>query len=125
MATTKSTGNTLVDEDAPAKRSEEERHQSGRSPGSSGEEAGGADPDEAQSGGSSRTLGEQASRIVQDVREMGEIARTATGDKLTTGKEQLGSYEEHLLSYVRSNPVKSMLLAAGTGALIALLARRG
>jgi ElaB/YqjD/DUF883 family membrane-anchored ribosome-binding protein len=82
-------------------------------------------PSRGQGDGTANSLGEQASKIVDDVREMGEIARSSAGDTLATGKEHLGVYEERLVTYVKEAPVKSVLMAAGVGALLALLVRRG
>jgi len=72
-----------------------------------------------------KALARQASKVVDDVRELGDIARSAATETLSTGKEQLEDYEEKIVTYVKRYPVKSVLVAAGTGLLTGLFLRRG
>ncbi len=86
------------------------------------------------------SLGEQTNRVVDDVRQLGTMALASAGDALHTVKDRgataLESAKEHgreavssareqltrsrdgLETYVTENPVKSMLVAAGIGALL-------
>jgi len=80
-------------------------------------------------------LKEQAAVVKDDVRELGRLtkevsqeklreARHAAGEYVTKGREKAGELEDSVVTYVRSNPVKSVLMAAGAGALLAFLLSR-
>lgn len=79
--------------------------------------------------GTRPTLSEQTSKVAEDVRELGNIALGNAGDALHTmkergsqalekGKEKAGQAREGFEEYVAENPFKTVLIAAGIGALI-------
>jgi len=96
----------------------------------------------ARGSGSNRstTLGEQSQKVAEDVRELGNIALSSAGEAVKSvkerGNEALGEARERgqeLLdkgragvtrardgfeNYVSENPFRSVLIAAGIGALI-------
>lgn len=80
-------------------------------------------------------LREQATAVKEDVRELGRLAKEASRDKLRETKQVAGEYvargqqrageiEDSVVTYVRDNPVKSLLMAAGAGVLIGFLFSR-
>jgi len=84
---------------------------------------------------SSARLKEQATAVKDDVRELGRLtkevsqeklreAKDAAGEYVTKGREKAGELEDSVVTYVRGNPVKSVLMAAGAGALLAFLLSR-
>ena len=85
-------------------------------------------------GSGATTFGEQTGRVAADVRELGSIALSNAGDALTSvkergnellekGKERYEDAKDGLGTYVGENPLKSVLIAAGVGALIGYLLR--
>jgi ElaB/YqjD/DUF883 family membrane-anchored ribosome-binding protein len=94
----------------------------------------------SNSGPRATSLGEQTSKVAEDVRELGNIALSGAGDAIQSvkerGSEVLGQARERgeqLLEkgkvkaeaaregfegYVAENPFKTVLIAAGIGALI-------
>lgn len=81
------------------------------------------------------TLGEQTSKVAEDVRELGHIALSGAGDAIQTvkergsemlekGKAKAESAREGFEGYVAENPFKTVLIAAGIGALIGYSLRR-
>jgi len=79
-------------------------------------------------------LREQAATIRDDVRELGGITRDAAKETLSSArhatsefieekKEQVSEYEDQLIGYVRAKPVKSLVIAAGVGALLGMVIR--
>ena len=90
-------------------------------------------PTHQRTGATTRSLSEQTSKVAEDVRELGHIALTGAGDALHSVKESVKERGSELLEkgkhkaevaregfegYVAENPFKSMLIAAGIGALI-------
>jgi ElaB/YqjD/DUF883 family membrane-anchored ribosome-binding protein len=85
--------------------------------------------------GSEHSLREQTGRVMTEVRELGNVAATATTDKLGTAKERSREMFEHgkesslkvkgnLEDYVREHPLRSLACAAGVGVALALYLRR-
>jgi len=88
----------------------------------------------------STTLGEQTGKIAEDVRELGNMALAGAGDALKTvkergsetvervrerghealekGRERMSEARDGFEGYVMENPFKTVLIAAGIGALI-------
>jgi ElaB/YqjD/DUF883 family membrane-anchored ribosome-binding protein len=86
-------------------------------------------PSQARSSTGARSLGEQTSKVAEDVRELGHIALTSAGEAiqsvkdkgsaaLETGREKATEAREGFEGYVADNPFKSVLIAAGVGALL-------
>jgi ElaB/YqjD/DUF883 family membrane-anchored ribosome-binding protein len=84
---------------------------------------------------STQRLREQAGAVKEDVRELGRVAKEVSQEKLRETKQVAGEYvakgrkkagelEETVVTYVRENPVKSVMIAAGAGALIGFLLSR-
>jgi ElaB/YqjD/DUF883 family membrane-anchored ribosome-binding protein len=95
-----------------------------------------------RSAGAERTtsFGEQTRKVADDVRELGSMAVTGAGealqslkergseavegarerahDTLEQGKQQLVKARDGFEGYVTENPFKSILIAAGVGALL-------
>lgn len=76
-------------------------------------------------------LSEQSSKVAEDVREFGQVALDTAGEALKTvkrrggesldrGRERVGAARDGLEGYVSDNPMRSVLIAAGVGALIGL-----
>jgi|GEM_PF-3400211 len=94
----------------------------------------------SHTGGRATTLGEQTSKVAEDVRELGSMALAGAGDAIKTvkergseavdkvrergqealekGRERMGEAREGFEGYVAENPFKTVLIAAGIGALI-------
>ncbi len=81
-------------------------------------------------------LRDSATRIRDDVRDMGNQVRDAAEEKYTElrdkaaeqyekGRRRAHDLEEQLESCIRDNPLTSLLVAAGVGAVIGFLWRRG
>lgn len=83
------------------------------------------------------SLGEQSGRVVDEVRELGNMALSSAGEALESvkqrgsdllheGRDRAEAAKDGFERYVGENPFKSVLLAAGVGALIgyALRSRR-
>lgn len=77
-------------------------------------------------------LFEQKKVVQDDVRELGDLAREAAAEKLGEArrqteeyveakKERLHEMEDDLVEAVRRKPIKSVLVAAGVGALFGML----
>lgn len=82
-----------------------------------------------------RNLRDQSRRILRDVKDLGSIAVEDVGDGaerikasgrafLASGRASLTRYENKAKRYVAENPLKSLLVAVGVGALIGLALRR-
>ena len=80
-------------------------------------------------------LKDQARTIVDDVRELGAIGSAAAQEGVDAATQRLRqakgdavdrvqNYEEELIQYVRAQPLKSVLIAAGVGALASMWLRR-
>ena len=71
---------------------------------------------------------ETAAMAREDLREMGTLAKEAAREKAqeiyTRGREKTKQWEEGLESFVREQPVKSLLIAAGVGIALGILMRR-
>lgn len=58
-------------------------------------------------------------------RELAGEARVAAAEGLQHGKERLSGARDRVASYIEENPMKSVLIAVGAGALLgAILSRR-
>ena len=71
---------------------------------------------------------ETAAMAREDLREMGtlakDVAREKAQDIYTRGREKTKEWGENLETYVRDQPVKSLLIAAGVGLALGFLMRR-
>jgi ElaB/YqjD/DUF883 family membrane-anchored ribosome-binding protein len=83
-----------------------------------------------------RSTGERYQRVADEMRREAERATQAAKQKVDTAvaglREQygkvskgVGSFAEDVADYVRDNPARSLLIAAGVGFLVGLLFRRG
>jgi ElaB/YqjD/DUF883 family membrane-anchored ribosome-binding protein len=81
------------------------------------------------------TLGEQTNKVAEEVRELGNVALSSASDAIQTvkdrgsemiekGKAKAESAREGFEGYVAENPFKTVLIAAGIGALIGYSLRR-
>jgi ElaB/YqjD/DUF883 family membrane-anchored ribosome-binding protein len=86
-------------------------------------------PSQARSNVGTRSIGEQTSKVAEDVRELGHIALTGAGEAIQSvkdkgsaaldmGREKASAAREGFEGYVAENPFKSVLMAAGVGALL-------
>jgi ElaB/YqjD/DUF883 family membrane-anchored ribosome-binding protein len=105
-----------------------------------------ADADHVQPTTSTDDLRRQAKGIKQDLGQLGRTAKDVARDKLgdarkkaveyvdegkqrtaqyyEQGKHEASRIEDQLESYIRENPLKSMLIATGAGLLLGMLMRR-
>jgi ElaB/YqjD/DUF883 family membrane-anchored ribosome-binding protein len=90
-----------------------------------------ADQVRGRVGQAGRATGERARRTGDDLRRGAEIAReraSVTGDNLRQGyhraEERARVFSGDVDDFVQENPARAVLLAAGIGFLIGLLARR-
>ena len=80
-------------------------------------------------------LREQAGTVREDLGRLGHLAKDATREKVGDAREKASVYydkgrakaeqlEAQLVDQIRSKPLKSILIAAGIGALFGLLITR-
>lgn len=73
-------------------------------------------------------LRQHAHDLVDDVQGMGEAARRLAREKVREvrqdGADRVHQYEDEIVAYVREHPIRSVLIAAGAGALLSALLRR-
>ena len=69
-------------------------------------------------------LREHAKAVRNDLTNLGRAAKTVAQEKLDTTRKHAGEWEGKFEGFIREQPVKSMLIAAGTGALLGWLLRR-
>jgi len=80
-------------------------------------------------------LREQAGRVVEEVKELGTVAASASGELIDTaktkGQEALVATRregrkarEHVEDYVREHPLGAIAWAAGAGAALAMILRK-
>lgn len=95
-------------------------------------------PGESTAGPKSSTvenIREKAEEVGQTIRDMGQQARETARQKYEDLRQQAGEYyetgrqhamewEQSLEDYVRQQPVKSLLIAAGVGVLLGALWKR-
>lgn len=68
-----------------------------------------------------RDMGQQVKEAARE--QMGRI-RDSAGEYYETGREKALEWEHRFEDYVREQPVKSMLIAAGVGLFLGVLWRR-
>ncbi len=82
-----------------------------------------------------KQLKQQTATVREDLRELGRLTKEASQEKLQQAKQTASEYlersrdkasavEDSVVSYVREKPIKSVLLAAGAGALLGFLLSR-
>lgn len=70
-------------------------------------------------------LRSQTETVREDLRELGKITKDVATEQLEVARKEVKQMEDHLLTYVREKPVKSLLIAGGVGLVLGvLLARR-
>jgi ElaB/YqjD/DUF883 family membrane-anchored ribosome-binding protein len=80
-------------------------------------------------------LRSQAGTVREDLSQLGKLAKDATKEKIGEAREiaagyyekgrvKAGELETELIDYVRAKPLKSVLIAAGIGALLGILVSR-
>lgn len=88
-----------------------------------------------EQGGATESIREKAQEVGQGIRDIGEQARQAArekyehlreqaGEYYETGRQQAKEWEQSLEGYVREQPIKSLLIAAGVGLLLGALWKR-
>jgi ElaB/YqjD/DUF883 family membrane-anchored ribosome-binding protein len=119
----------------------------GKTGGSTGAPNGGSRPNGGSSGSHSRggdmrhdvessthRLRDQTGRVVDDLRELGSVARDEAGNLLEhakergaraieEGRERYDDYRVNIEQYVGEKPFTSLLIAAGAGVLLGLYMR--
>lgn len=100
----------------------------------------------SHTGGRAHTLGEQTGKVAEEVRELGNMALAGAGDVLKSarergsevvekvrergsqvlekGRERVTEARDGFEVYVAENPFKTVLIAAGIGALIGYSLRK-
>ena len=82
-----------------------------------------------------RNLSEQSQRVLEDVRELGHVALESAGEAagqmrergsaaLEAGKERANAAKGQFDKVVGDNPMKSVLIALGVGAVLGYALRR-
>jgi len=80
-------------------------------------------------------LREQAGRVVEEVKELGNVAASASGELIDTAKTKSQEAlvatrregrkaREHVEDYVREHPLGAIAWAAGAGAALAMILRK-
>jgi ElaB/YqjD/DUF883 family membrane-anchored ribosome-binding protein len=69
-------------------------------------------------------LGQLGRLAKSAAREGLDEARVAATDYYEQGRKKAGEYETQVVDYVRTKPLKSILIAAGVGALLGILISR-
>jgi ElaB/YqjD/DUF883 family membrane-anchored ribosome-binding protein len=80
-------------------------------------------------------LRQQTETVREDLGQLGRLAKQAAKEKLGEARETAAGYYDHgrkkadeletqLVDYVRTKPLKSILIAAGVGALFGILISR-
>ena len=72
----------------------------------------------------SEELREHAKAVRKDLTNLGRAAKTVAQEKLDTTRQHAGKWEGKFEGFIREQPVKSMLIAAGAGAVLGWLLRR-
>ncbi len=95
----------------------------------------GEQPTQQQGEESGGGIREKAQELGQGLREIGQQARTAAQEQYEnlrqqaseyyeTGRQHAMEWEQSLEDYVRQQPVKSLLIAAGIGVILGALWKR-
>lgn len=82
-----------------------------------------------------RGLAEQSGRVIEDIRDLGQMAAANAGQRvmelraqgveaLKAGKQKAGELKNGLEETLSDNPWKTVLIAAGVGALLGFTLRR-
>ncbi|HTF91171.1 MAG TPA: hypothetical protein VK843_22335 [Planctomycetota bacterium] len=82
-----------------------------------------------------RRLGEQSQRVLEDVRELGSTALASVGEvagqwrergaaAVGAGREKVSAAKGQFEDVIAENPLKSVLIALGVGAVIGCAFRR-
>jgi ElaB/YqjD/DUF883 family membrane-anchored ribosome-binding protein len=85
--------------------------------------------------GAAAQLKDKATEAVQNVRQMADDAKVAATEKYNelrdtateyyqSGREKAIEWETQLEDYVREQPVKALLMAAGVGVLLGIIWKR-
>lgn len=80
-------------------------------------------------------LRDQAHTVADDLRELGSIGKRAAEETAEAARDRarevkddtvakVGDFEDQLVQYVREQPLKSVLIAAGAGAIASMWLRR-
>lgn len=88
-----------------------------------------------EQGGTAEQLRNKAQQVGQQLREVGdqvrstaqeqyEQLRTQASEYYETGRQRAMEWEQSLENYVREQPVKSLLIAAGVGVILGALWKR-
>jgi ElaB/YqjD/DUF883 family membrane-anchored ribosome-binding protein len=88
-----------------------------------------------EGGMASEQMKEKVQQTGQSLRDLGDSARVAAKERLEQarktaseyyerGKQRAMEWEEGVEDYVRENPMKSLLMAAGAGLLLGIMLRR-
>jgi ElaB/YqjD/DUF883 family membrane-anchored ribosome-binding protein len=67
----------------------------------------------------------ELARVAKDaLAQKVESAKGATADLYSRGHDKVVEYKDHFVDLARENPIRSVLIAAGVGAVVGLLLRR-
>lgn len=89
----------------------------------------------ADSKGATDQLKDSAQQVGENIRNLGSQARDAATEKFNDlkqqatdyygqGRDQAKEWEQGIEQYVQEKPIQALLIAAGAGALLALLWKR-
>jgi len=94
-----------------------------------------AEAKDAPATSTAEQLRSQTEAVREDLGQLGRLAKQAAREKLDEAREAAADYYDHtrkkadefetqLADYVRTKPLKSILIAAGVGALFGILISR-
>jgi ElaB/YqjD/DUF883 family membrane-anchored ribosome-binding protein len=72
----------------------------------------------------SKNLGEKAHKAVDKAQEKFDTMRESAADMYDKGVERAGEFQDNVEEYVREQPFKSLIIAAGAGLLIGMFLSR-
>jgi ElaB/YqjD/DUF883 family membrane-anchored ribosome-binding protein len=92
-------------------------------------------PSTSDQSSAGKQLRDQTAAVKEDLSKLAQLTRDASQEKLAKakeaaseylekGKQKVGEVEDSMVRYVREKPIKSVLLAAGAGALLGFLLSR-
>jgi ElaB/YqjD/DUF883 family membrane-anchored ribosome-binding protein len=92
-------------------------------------------PNQQGSGSTAQQLKDTASQVASQVRDLGSQARDVATEQYqavrdgaaeyyNAGREKAQQWEQQLEDYVREQPLKSVLIAAGVGVLLGVIWKR-
>lgn len=80
--------------------------------------------EQGQQGGMSESARQMGQQVKEKAQEQFENIRQTAGEYYEQGREKAMEWEQNFEEYIREQPVKSVLIAAGVGLFLGFLWRR-